>query len=807
MKKHTDIFNKIYDTIIFGAGYAGFAAACRCRDECKEVLLVDLTGDLVWESGRAFEKNAELESSSPFRSFLKATENLNGYNAPFLDGAIAEITANEIVRDKGIYCLYYAAPIAADIEEGLINSVTVAVKEGMQKIYAKQWIDASEEGTLTQLCGGPLPAAADSSKVYAHFQAPDFPEPDSSIKLDWQGGNLSWSKSGWDNERVFEIEFPVNKASFQIELFSALECLKNNVGTQLENALFTNASVKPYPIYKNNSPVVTHNLPANLICAVPGLQEKEISTLADRYELGCNSADSLKGMPQSSPEINNGEISLPESFKEESCDIAVAGLGTGGAVAAIAAGREKCSVTAFDLLDFPGGIGVGGGIPIYYWGVPGGLQDEIDDNTLEKMSLCANIQNWNYPNRFHHEAKRAALEEMLAGSGVKVKTRALLFHTEVSNRKITYAWFATPRGPVRVKAANWIDATGDGDLCADAGCSFEKGRHGDGLLHAYTQSGNFFRFKNEKYLTTNLNFDSGYVDPTESSDLTRARITGIHQHSSKPFDEIHRPCCLSPQLGLRQGRHINCDYTITLNDQFERRKFADVVALAACHYDNHAVDYEFESDEALFLVWGCGLRGVHTACHVPYTAILPKDLDNCWLACRAMGVSEEAHASLRMQRDIQRVGEAAGIAAAVASKDSSDSRNIDLKKLQQKLTDSGALLDPEEIDEEKPFGKVAGPGHWIRPFDNDTERINDILSAFEGENFKEAMWFAYKLKNNDFEEKIKNLLKSSNKDLSWRAAAVAAAWKKDEAEVRLLEALKENEEGSLFTEIKDDWMQ
>ncbi|MHC4874444.1 MAG: FAD-dependent oxidoreductase, partial [Planctomycetota bacterium] len=807
MKKHTDIFNKIFDIIIFGAGYAGFAAACRCRDEGKAVLLVDLTGDLVWESGRAYKKGAECESSSPFKKFLKEAEKLNGVKTPFLDGAIAEITANEIVRDKGIYCLYYAAPIAVDIKEGLITSVTVAVKEGMRKIYARQWIDASEAGTLTNLYGGPLPVPADSTKIYAHFQAPDFPEPDSSLKLDWQGGSLSWGKSGWDNERVFEIEFPGNKASYQIELFSALECLKSNVGDQLENALFTNASVRPYPAYKNNSSAEINNLPANLACAVPGLQDKEITTLADRYELGCNSADNLKNAAQSSPEINNKEISLPESFKEESCDIAVAGLGTGGAVAAITAGRESCTVAAFDLLDFPGGIGVGGGIPIYYWGVPGGLQDEIDDETLEKMSLCANIENWNYPHRFHHEAKRAALEEMLAGSGVNVQTRSLLFHTEVTNKKITHAWFATPLGPVRLKADNWIDATGDGDLCADAGCSFEKGRHVDGLLHAYTQSGNYFRFKNEKYLTTNLNFDSGYVDPTESSDLTRARITGIHQHSSKPFDEIHRPCCLSPQLGLRQGRHINCDYTITLNDQFERRKFADVIALAACHYDNHAVDYEFESDEALFLVWGCGLRGVHTACHVPYKSILPKDLDNCWLACRAMGVSEEAHASLRMQRDIQRVGEAAGIAAAVASKDSADSRNIDLKKLQQKLTDSGALLEPEEIDEEKPFGKVAGPNHWIRPFDNNADRINDILSALEGENFKEAMWFAYKLKNNELLEKIKNLLESNDKDLSWRAAAVAAAWKKDEAEVRLLEALKENEEGSLFTEIKDDWMQ
>ena len=37
-------------------------------------------------------------------------------------------------------------------------------------------------------------------------------------------------------------------------------------------------------------------------------------------------------------------------------------------------------------------------------------------------------------------------------------------------------------------------------------------------------------------------------------------------------------------------------------------------------------------------------------------------------ACRAVGVSEEAHHSLRMQRDFQRIGEAAGYAASVMVK-------------------------------------------------------------------------------------------------------------------------------------------
>ena len=71
------------------------------------------------------------------------------------------------------------------------------------------------------------------------------------------------------------------------------------------------------------------------------------------------------------------------------------------------------------------------------------------------------------------------------------------------------------------------------------------------------------------------------------------------------------------------------------------------------------------------------------------SVLLPQGLNNVWLACRALGVSQDAHHSLRMQRDMQRIGEVAGLAAAMAPQ--GRSREIEFEQLRSVLQHSGAL--------------------------------------------------------------------------------------------------------------------
>ena len=192
------------------------------------------------------------------------------------------------------------------------------------------------------------------------------------------------------------------------------------------------------------------------------------------------------------------------------------------------------------------------------------------------------------------------------------------------------------------------------------------------------------------------NFDAGYCDPSDPWDMSRARLVGLGQYARGSYAEGERLLFLAPVLGLRNSRLIKGKYRITFHDQLRRAEFDDVVGYTYSHYDNHACDYENESLETMLWVWGHGQLGhadwlrdtfpLHGAGGRPKSAGgMPRDLAR----------SRRPTTSLRMMRDMQRLGEVAGIAAALARKTSRAVQEIDVKELQAELFKAGALKDQE----------------------------------------------------------------------------------------------------------------
>lgn len=54
----TDDTGIVYDVVLLGGGYAGFAAAMTLSERGSRTLLLEPWGDLVWESGRCFVPTA-----------------------------------------------------------------------------------------------------------------------------------------------------------------------------------------------------------------------------------------------------------------------------------------------------------------------------------------------------------------------------------------------------------------------------------------------------------------------------------------------------------------------------------------------------------------------------------------------------------------------------------------------------------------------------------------------------------------------------------------------------------------------------
>ncbi|MBM3212315.1 FAD-dependent oxidoreductase, partial [Candidatus Poribacteria bacterium] len=344
----------------------------------------------------------------------------------------------------------------------------------------------------------------------------------------------------------------------------------------------------------------------------------------------------------------------------------------------------------------------------YYYGVRGGIQDEVDRRIKDITPLF--LGKWKVGG-FHPLVKKLVLQQMVEEAGVDIYVntvvtgvlyeggrvqRGLEDKTEKSiaipeqgkRNKLLSVIAVGPEGIYTYRAKEFIDSTGDGDVAVMAGAPYIIGRDKDNLPHAYSQSSG--RLDQNGNLGHN-NFDAGYVDPSDVEDLTRARLLGVRQYWRDKFAKESRLLYLAPIIGLRQSRQIVGEYQMTLADEIAGRRFEDAISFTVAHYDNHHHDYENESDEAALWVWVLGNWGERIGCEVPYRSLIPKNVENLIVACRALSITYDAHMEFRMQNDMQRIGEVAGIAAAMAVKKGVYPREIDIKELQSILNKSGIL--------------------------------------------------------------------------------------------------------------------
>ncbi|MAG34840.1 MAG: hypothetical protein CL878_01100 [Dehalococcoidia bacterium] len=136
---------------------------------------------------------------------------------------------------------------------------------------------------------------------------------------------------------------------------------------------------------------------------------------------------------------------------------------------------------------------------------------------------------------------------------------------------------------------------------------------------------------------------------------------------------------MAPYLGSRGGPHIDGEYTITPQDAFTGKKFDDVL-----YVNTHAAQPHS----------GGELSGFDT----PYRSLLPKGLDGLLVTGRASAYLRRGHdpGATRARPALQQMGEAAGVAAAIAVQDGVTPRHIDIKKLQRHLLSQGFYLGDDK---------------------------------------------------------------------------------------------------------------
>jgi hypothetical protein len=151
------------------------------------------------------------------------------------------------------------------------------------------------------------------------------------------------------------------------------------------------------------------------------------------------------------------------------------------------------------------------------------------------------------------------------------------------------------------------------------------------------------------------------------------------------------------QLYIREGRRLRGQYTLTQSDLFSEPTKPDPVAVGSYTVDCHGVQrFQSPSDPHSILIDGSIPARVAPVrkYQIPYRSLLPVtgEATNL-LASVCVSTTHVAWSSLRMEPQFMILGEAAGVAAALAAKQRSIPSDVDTSELRAKLLSYGAVLE------------------------------------------------------------------------------------------------------------------
>jgi len=357
-----------------------------------------------------------------------------------------------------------------------------------------------------------------------------------------------------------------------------------------------------------------------------------------------------------------------------SVDVLVAGGGTSGVPAAAAAAGEGVRTALLEMNSGLGGTGTLGGVNTYWYGHKGGFTAAVDRQYLARArEVRASREAVAYLRRlpdsglWHHEARMQALLDLVGGEKGEVFFRSAAVGALVRGKRVVGAMVATPDGLAAVPAKVVVEATGDGDIAAFAGAKWTQGGARDGVCLYYSLG----PFPWPGYSTNSF---ATMVDITDAADVTRAILAGRRRFIGHDH---------GPYLAPRESRHIRGGYTVTLEDQLLFRSFPDTVCV--CH-DGRDIKGLTSADWAL---WGLNYGKIYG--EIPYRAVLPEGLEGILVAGKAYSATHEGLAMARMQADMQNLGGACGLAAAMAVRADVSPRRVDVRALRRRLMGMGAL--------------------------------------------------------------------------------------------------------------------
>ncbi|SDR15572.1 FAD-dependent oxidoreductase [Thermostaphylospora chromogena] len=418
-------------------------------------------------------------------------------------------------------------------------------------------------------------------------------------------------------------------------------------------------------------------------------------------------------------------------------DVVVVGGGPAGVCAAVAAARAGVSVTLVERYAALGGLASGGMVLVLDDMVNGqeisvtGLVTEYVER-LSKIGLAvyppeqdrvASVEAWNkwgrwgtfdfhshtnpkpicYAVAFDPDGWKRVSNDLVREAGVHLRLHSWFSQPIVDDGRLRGVVVETKAGPQAIMAEVVIDTTGDIDVAARSGAGYTHDSYLTTLVFRLggvdTDAAERFEQENPRearainrkikrmlggawelwWLKTpipgvvwcNCPHMSGY-DGVDPESLTRAEFDA-RERIAAVVDEVKQSlpgfenCYLldvAEQMGVRQTRLLRGEYIVTKDDIVNRRHFPDSVARGRDYY-------------------------------TPYRALLPREVDQLLVAGRHYSATPDAQRISREIPPCMAMGQAAGVAAALAVAGGVTVREVDPVAIQKGMRAQGA--DPGDI--------------------------------------------------------------------------------------------------------------
>lgn len=413
-------------------------------------------------------------------------------------------------------------------------------------------------------------------------------------------------------------------------------------------------------------------------------------------------------------------------------DVVVVGGGPAGFSAAVAAARQGASVCLVERYPYLGGLASGGMVLV--------LDDMCAGPEITVRGLCAELvermrgrglaiyppeherghdpamyRKWSrwglfdfnthtqphpicYAVAFDPDGWKRASGDMVAEAGIDLRLHSQFAGAVVRDGRIRGVIAESKEGREAILGDVVIDTTGDLDVAAAAGAAFSRDSYMVTTVFRLggvdTDEAERFQFEEpERYRDLDLaarrviggswNYwwlktplpgivwcncpHMTGLDGLTVRDLTRAEFEGRrrihamvdHVRANLPGFRDCYVVDVAPQTGVRQTRMLEGEYVVTKDDITGRVRFPDSVARGRDYF-------------------------------TPYRALLPREVDQLLVAGRHYSATPAAQKISREIPPCMAMGEAAGIAAAMALGAGTTVREVDVAGLQRRLRAAGA---------------------------------------------------------------------------------------------------------------------